>query len=128
MVDENIELIKREPKKAIRKLSIPIYITLIMGFLNSFIDTVWVAGLGPNALSAIAFITPIYLLVISIGSGIGAGASSLISISIGANEREHANNIGLHAILLGGILSIPPALIFQLYLKPILIFIGARMF
>ena len=66
------------------------------------------------------------MLVISIGSGIGAGASSLISISIGANEREHANNIGLHAILLGGILSIPPALIFQLYLKPILIFIGAR--
>ena len=96
MVDENIELIKREPKKAIRKLSIPIYITLIMGFLNSLIDTVWVAGLGPNALSAIAFITPLYLL--------------------------------LHAILLGGILSIPPALIFQLYLKPILIFIGARMF
>ncbi len=59
MANENIELIKREPKKAIRKLSIPIYITMIIGFLNSLIDTIWVAGLGPNALSAMAFIAPI---------------------------------------------------------------------
>ena len=125
MENENIELITREPKKAIIKLSIPIFITLIISFVYNLIDTVWVAGLGPSALSAIAFVTPIYMLLISIGSGIGAGASSLISISIGAEDHKRANRIGLHALLLGGILSIIPALLVLFYLKPILIFVGA---
>ena len=93
MENENIELITREPKKAIIKLSIPIFITLIISFVYNLIDTVWVAGLGPSALSAIAFVTPIYMLLISIGSGIGAGASSLISISIGAEDHKRANRI-----------------------------------
>ena len=125
MENENIELITGDPKKAIIKLSIPIFITLIISFVYNLIDTVWVAGLGPNALSAIAFVTPIYMLLISIGSGIGAGASSLISISIGAEDHRRANKIGLHALLLGGVLSIIPALLVLFYLKPILIFVGA---
>lgn len=128
MENENIELITRDPKKAIIKLSIPIFITLIISFVYNLIDTVWVAGLGPNALSAIAFVTPIYMLLISIGSGIGAGASSLISISIGAEDHRRANKIGLHALLLGGVLSIIPALLVLFYLKPILIFVGKEMF
>ena len=123
--NENIELITGEPKKAILKLSMPIFMTLIMVFMYNLVDTIWVAGLGPDALSAIAFVGPIYMLVLSIGNGIGAGASSLISISIGANDHNHANNIGLHAILLGGVLSIIPALLILLYAKPILIWIGA---
>ena len=123
--NENIELITGEPKKALLKLSMPIFITLITVFMYNLVDTIWVAGLGPNALSAIAFVGPIYMLVLSIGNGIGAGASSLISISIGANDHEHANNIGLHAILLGGVLSIIPALLILLYEKPILIWVGA---
>ena len=125
MENENIELITGDPKKAIIKLSIPIFITLIISFIYHLIDTVWVAGLGPNALSAIAFVTPIYMFLISIGSGIGAGASSLISISIGAEDHKRANSIGLHALLLGGLLSIIPALLVLFYLKPILIFVGA---
>ena len=125
MDNKNIELITGEPKKAIIKLSIPIWISLIISFTYNLVDTVWVAGLGPGALSAIAFVGPIYMILVSIGTGIGAGASSLISRSIGANDHEHANNVGLHAILLGGILSIIPALLILFFMKPILILIGA---
>ena len=125
MDNKNIELITGEPKKAIIKLSIPIWISLIISFTYNLVDTVWVAGLGPGALSAIAFVGPIYMILVSIGTGIGAGASSLISRSIGANDHKHANNVGLHAILLGGILSIIPALLILFFMKPILILIGA---
>ena len=82
MVDENIELIKREPKKAILKLSMPIFMTLIMVFMYNLVDTIWVAGLGPKALSAMGFVSPIYLFLVSISVGIGAASSTLISISI----------------------------------------------
>ena len=69
MDNENIELITGEPKKAIIKLSIPIWITLIISFTYNLVDTVWVAGLGPGALSAIAFVGPIYMILVSIGTG-----------------------------------------------------------
>ena len=39
MENENIELITRDPKKAILKLSIPIFITLIISFIYHLIDT-----------------------------------------------------------------------------------------
>ena len=84
MENENIDLIRGDPKKAIVKLSFPIFIMLITSIIYNIIDTVWVSGLGPNALSAIAFVSPIYILLVSIESGIGTAASSLISISIGA--------------------------------------------
>ena len=125
MENENIELIRNNPKKAVLKLSFPIFIMLIISMVYNLIDTVWVSGLGPNALSAMAFVSPIYMLLVSIGAGIGTAASSLISISIGANDHKHANNVGLHAILLGGILSIIPAILILFFMKPILIFIGA---
>ena len=125
MENENIELIRNNPKKAVLKLSFPIFIMLIISMVYNLIDTVWVSGLGPNALSAMAFVSPIYMLLVSIGAGIGTAASSLISISIGANDHKHANNVGLHAILLGGILSIIPALLILFFMKPILILIGA---
>ena len=126
MENENIELIRNNPKKAVLKLSFPIFIMLIISMVYNLIDTVWVSGLGPNALSAMAFVSPIYMLLVSIGAGIGTAASSLISRSIGANDHKHANNVGLHAILLGGILSIIPAILILFFMKPILIFIGAE--
>ena len=126
MENENIELIRGDPKKAVLKLSFPIFIMLIISMVYNLIDTVWVSGLGPNALSAMAFVSPIYMLLVSIGAGIGTAASSLISRSIGAKDHKHANNVGLHAILLGGILSIIPAILILFFMKPILIFIGAE--
>ncbi len=125
MYNKNIELITGEPKKAILKLSIPIFITLIILFVYNLVDTIWIAGLGPRALSAIAFVTPIYMLLVSIGTGIGVGASILISISIGTKDHKHANNVGLHGLLLGGILSIIPVFLILFFRKPILLFVGA---
>ena len=64
MENENIELIRNNPKKAVLKLSFPIFIMLIISMVYNLIDTVWVSGLGPNALSAMAFVSPIYMLFV----------------------------------------------------------------
>lgn len=82
MDNKNIELISGDPKNAIIKLSFPIFIALTISLLYDLIDTIWVAGLGPKALSAMGFVSPIYLFLVSISVGIGAASSSLISISI----------------------------------------------
>ena len=98
--NENIEMITGDPKKAIVKLTIPMVLSMVLTMLYIIADSIWVAGLGPDALAAIGFITPLFMVLVGLGSGIGAGANSLIARFIGADNYKQANNAGLHALLL----------------------------
>ena len=51
--EENIKLIRGDPKKAIIKLSVPIMASMILVMIYNIADSIWVAGLGPEALAAI---------------------------------------------------------------------------
>jgi putative MATE family efflux protein len=88
-------------------------------------DSIWVAGLGPDALAAIGFITPLFMVLIGLGHGIGAGANSLIARNIGAENPAEANNAGLHGIVLSIIVSIIFTILMLLAMKPILVLMGA---
>ena len=66
----NIELIRGDPKKAINKLSVPMMASMLLIMAYNIADSVWVAGLGAEALAAIGFITPLFLIVIGLGNGI----------------------------------------------------------
>ena len=121
---DNIEMITGNPKKAILKLSIPMMFTLLISILYNVVDSIWVVGLGPEPLVAMGLITPLYMVIISIGNGIGAGANSLISRYIGAENYTQANNAGVHALLLSIICSVIPSVIILIFLKPILILLG----
>ena len=89
---ENIESIIGNPRKAINKLAFPTIFSMLLMFLNNLIDSFWVAGINSDALAALGFISPLYLVIIGLGSGVGAGANSLISRYVGARRIEDANN------------------------------------
>ena len=59
--NNEIDLILNHPKKAINKLAIPIIISNLFMMLNNIIDGIWVAGLGPEPLAAVGFVTPLFL-------------------------------------------------------------------
>lgn len=122
---DNIEMITGNPKKAILKLSIPMMLTLLVGVFYNVVDSIWVVGLGPEPLVAMGLITPLYMITVAIGNGIGAGANSLISRYIGAEKYTQANNAGIHALLLSIIFSVIPSVIILIFLKPVLLFLGA---
>ncbi len=123
--NDNIEIIKGDPKKAILKLSIPMMLSMFLIMLYNIVDSIWVAGLGPDSLAAIGFITPLFIILVGLGNGIGAGANSLIARFIGADNYKQANNAGLHALLLGIVISIIFTLLVIVFIKPILLFMGA---
>lgn len=123
--EENIKLIRGDPKKAIIKLSVPIMASMILVMIYNIADSIWVAGLGPEALAAIGFITPLFMLLVGLGGGIGAGANSLISRYIGADDNKQANNAALHAILLCIVISLVFTVVMLLSLPWLLIMIGA---
>jgi len=124
--NQQVDTIKTSPKKAIQKLfpTTMIFMALMMGYL--VIDTIWIAGIGYDALAALGFVTPIYMIIMGIGMGLGTGAISLISRSIGEGNRQKANNAALHSILLCILISIGLTILSTVFLKDILILIGAK--
>ena len=122
---ENIEMITGDPKKAIVKLALPMMLSMLLIMLYNIADSIWVAGLGADALAAIGFITPLFMVLVGLGNGIGAGANSLIARYIGANNYKQANNAALHGILLSVIVSVIFTVLIEAFMVPILQFMGA---
>ena len=82
-------------------MSIPIALSVFFLILNSLIDTAWVSGLGPQALAAVGFITPLSMALAGFGTGLGAGANSVISRYLGGDNLKRANNSATHSVVLG---------------------------
>ena len=123
--NKNIEMITGDPKRAIRKLSLPMMLSMFLITMYNLADSIWVAGLGAEALAAIGFISPLFMVLVGLGGGIGAGANSLIARSIGGENYDDANNAGLHAIVLSIAVSAIFTVIMIVAMIPILELMGA---
>lgn len=121
----NIELIRGDPKIAIRKLSYPTMLSMFLVMLYNIADSLWVAGLGSNALAALGFISPLFFIIVNVGNGIGAGANSIIARAIGAKNKPLADNSAVHSILIAVILSVLVPVLLVPFLKEILLLMGA---
>ena len=123
--NQNIEMITGDPKKAINKLTLPIIGSMFLIFANNIIDSIWVAGLGAEPLAALGYITPLFMILVGFGNGIGAGGNSLVSRFIGAEDKASANNAAIHNLVLSFIVSIVISIIFLVFMKPLLMMMGA---
>ncbi|PKL68140.1 MAG: MATE family efflux transporter [Methanomicrobiales archaeon HGW-Methanomicrobiales-1] len=122
---EGIALLMGDPKKAIVKLSGPMIIAMFLMSTYNIVNAIWVAGLGSDALAAVGFITPIFMILIGTGSGLGAGVASVISRRIGAKDKIAADNAAVHAILITLILSAVLTIPLILFTGPIVHLFGA---
>ncbi len=122
---EEIDLIVNHPKKAINKLALPIIISNFFMMLNNIIDGIWVAGLGPDALAAIGFVTPLFLGMVGFANGLGAGSNSLIARCIGAEDYQKAGNSAIHSIMLSIIVTVLVTLFMLIILERLLLTMGA---
>lgn len=122
---EEIDLIVNHPKKAINKLAVPIIISNLFMMMNNIIDGIWIAGLGPNPLAAVGFVTPLFLAMVGFANGLGAGSNSLIARYIGAENYEMAGNSAIHSVMLSIIVTVFATLSMLFILKPLLMTMGA---
>lgn len=123
--NENIDSIISNPRKAINKLAFPTIFSMLLMFLNNLIDSFWVSGLNADALAALGFISPLYLVMIGLGNGVGAGANSLISRYLGAQRIDDANNAVIHSIILTLIVSFIVLIVGIFFLDDLIILLGA---
>lgn len=125
MANSNVELMRGAPEIAIRKLSLPIMISMIITALYNVIDGIWVAGLGEAAIAGIGFVAPIFMIMNGASVGLGNGATSAISRFIGAHDKEKASSAAEHSLVIFLIASILLTVILLLILSPILKSYGA---
>ncbi len=97
---KGVETLLGNPKKAIVKLSLPMIIAMSVHTLYTFIDALWVSGLGADALSAVGFFFPFLFMILALATGLGVGGGSAISRRIGANDKHGADLVGAHTFVL----------------------------
>ena len=120
MANKNVELMRGEPEIAIKKLAIPIMISMILTASYNIIDGVWVAGLGQAAIAGIGFVTPIFMILNGFSVGLGNGATSSISRAVGAKNHEKASKSAAHSLLIFLLASIVLTVTLLLIQKPLL--------
>ena len=125
MANEKVELMRGEPEIAIRKLAIPIMISMLLTASYNIVDGIWVAGLGQAAIAGIGFVTPIFMILNGFSVGLGNGATSSISRAVGARNHEGASKSATHSLLIFLVASILLTLIFLIIQEPLLIAYGA---
>jgi putative MATE family efflux protein len=136
---KGVKTLLGEPKKAIITLSIPMIIAMSANTIYNLFDALWVSGfgqefftdnvvtdIGTGALAAVGFVLPFFMMIISISVGIGVGAGSAISRRIGANDKEGADNVAVHSIIITVIISIIFSVIFYIFAEDLFILIGAK--
>ena len=122
---EGIALLMGDPKKAIIKLSGPMIAAMLLMSTYNIVNAIWVAGLGSDALAAVGFVTPLFMILMGLSNGLGAGVASLISRRIGAKDKVGADNAAIHGLLFVVVLSVVLTIPLMLLTGPIVTLFGA---
>lgn len=86
--------------KLIISMSLPIMISMLVQALYNIVDSVFVARINENALTAVSMAFPIQNLMIAVGVGTAVGVNALLARSLGAKDFEKVNKIAENAVFL----------------------------
>ena len=86
--------------KLLVTMSLPIMISMLIQALYNIVDSIFVAQIGENALTAVSLAFPVQNLIIAVGIGTGIGINSLLSRRLGERRFDDANAAAENGILL----------------------------
>lgn len=86
--------------KLLLSMSVPIMISMLVQAMYNVVDSMFVARLNENALTAVSLVFPIQNLMISVGVGTGVGINALLSRCLGSREFDRADKAANHGVVL----------------------------
>ena len=111
-----------------RKYALPCIISLLVGALYNIVDQIFIANasyLGSYGNAANTVVFPLTVIALAIATMVGDGCCALVSISLGAGERDKACKCVGNAVVLTLGASVVLTAIYLLLLDPILVAFGA---
>ena len=76
--------------KLLLSMSLPIMISMLVQALYNIVDSIFVAKISENALTAVSLAFPIQSLMIATATGTGVGVNAILSKSLGEKNFEKA--------------------------------------
>lgn len=86
--------------KLLITMSLPIMISMLVQALYNIVDSIFVAKISENALTAVSLAFPIQNLMIAVAVGTGVGINSLLSRRLGEKKYADANAAATNGIFL----------------------------
>ncbi|MCR4579526.1 MAG: MATE family efflux transporter [Treponema sp.] len=86
--------------KLLIQISLPMMISMLVQALYNIVDSIFVAQISENALTAVSLAFPIQNLMISTAVGTGVGINSLLSMRLGQKDQEAVDNTAMNGIFI----------------------------
>lgn len=86
--------------KLLLSMSLPIMISMIVQALYNIVDSIFVAMISEDALTAVSLAFPIQSLMIALATGTGVGVNAVLSKSLGERDFDKANKTAVNGVFL----------------------------
>lgn len=82
------------------QMSVPLVLSLVIQVLYGLVDSLYVARISNEALTAVSLCMPVQYLITGIGAGIGVGTNAVLSKQLGAGRKENTCDIVKNGLLM----------------------------
>ena len=86
--------------KLLISMSLPMIISMLVQAMYNIVDSVFVAQIGENALTAVSLAFPLQNLMIAFAGGTAVGVNALLSRSLGEKNQDHVNQTAVNSVFI----------------------------
>ena len=87
--------------KLLFNMAWPAILSMTINSLYNIVDSIFVAQVSEDALTAVSIVTPVQMLIIALSVGSGVGINSLIARRLGAQRQEEADKAASTGLRIG---------------------------
>lgn len=86
--------------KLVFNMALPMMISMLVQAMYNIVDSIFVAKISENALTAVSLAFPLQTLLISVAAGTGVGVNALLSRTLGEKDYKKVNDTACNAIFI----------------------------
>ena len=114
------------PFKSMWTMALPIIAGMMVQTLFNVVDIMFIGWLGADEVTAVAFVSPLFFIIIGLGVGIGTGATATIAQYIGKKDKINAEKTANQTILIGFFSTVILTVLGIIYGAELLYILGAE--
>ena len=104
--------------KLLLTMSIPMMASMLVQSLYNIVDSIFVAKLSEDALTAVSLAFPVQVLCMAVGGGTGVGINAVLSKALGEKNKEAVNKSATNGIFLMMLSALFFVLVGLFFVKP----------